>query len=317
MKRFTYKNAKTLDEATALLKAGKAAVLAGGTDIVNVFKYGCEENPPETLIDIKNIAGLDTITESGGVLKIGACATLTDIAASSVVKEKYLALSQAAGAVAGPTLRNMGTIGGNICQKVQCWYWRRSFDTGQWFNCLRKGGTVCYSVTGDNRYHAILEGKGCYAVCPSDTAVALTALNATLVTNERSIPIAEFYTVLGNVLHTGEIIKEITVAQPAAGTKQSFLKFAPRPTIDFALVSAAAVITVAGGVVSDSRIVLGAVAPFPYRATAAQDVLKGKAINEALAEQAATAALQSAQPLSNNKYKVQIAKTLVKRTILA
>ena len=317
MKRFAYKNAITIAEAVSILKAGNAAILAGGTDILNLLKSGALTNPPETLVNIKNIPDLDSISEDAQGLKIGAMAKLSNIASSEVVKEKYSALAKAAEAVASPPLREMGTIAGNLCQEVQCWYFRRSFLTGNFFDCLRKGGRTCFAITGENRYHAILGGKTCFAVCPSDTAIALAALDATIVTNQRSIPIGAFFEVLGNVLNDDEIVTEIQVPTLKSGTKQTFIKFALRPTIDFAIVSVAVVIATEAGKVSDARIVLGAVAPVPYRATDAEDALKGKAIGESVAETVAAAAVKDAVPLSDNKYKVQIAKTLVKRAVLA
>ena len=317
MKRFGYKNATTIADAVSLLKAGNAAVLGGGTDILNLLKVGALTTPPDTLVNIKNISGLDSISEDAQGLKIGAVAKLSDIAASEAVKGKYSALAKAAESVASPPIREMGTIAGNLCQEVQCWYFRRSFLTGTYFDCFRKGGRQCFAVTGENRYHAILGGKVCFAVCPSDTAIALTALDSTIITNMRSIPIGDFFEVLGNVLNDDEIITEIQVPVPKSGTKQTFIKFALRPTMDFAIVNIAVVITTEAGKVSDARIVLGAVAPMPYRATDAEDTLKGKAINETVAETAAAAAVKDAVPLSNNKYKIQIAKTLVKRAVLA
>jgi len=317
MKRFAYKNVTTIADAVSILKAGSAAVLAGGTDILNLLKSGALTSPPETVVNIKNIPGLDSISEDAQGLKIGAMAKLSNIAASEVVKEKYSALAKVAESVASPPLREMGTIAGNLCQEVQCWYFRRSFLTGNFFDCLRKGGRTCFAITGENRYHAILGGKACFAVCPSDTAIALAALDATIVTNQRSIPIGDFFEVLGNVLNDGEIVTEIQVPTLKSGTKQTFIKFALRPTIDFAIVSVAAVITTEAGKVSDARIVLGAVAPVPYRATGAEDALKGKAVGESVAETVAAAAVKDAVPLSDNKYKVQIARILVKRAVLA
>jgi len=316
MKRFAYKNAKTIADAVSVLKSGNASILAGGTDILNLLKVGALTSPPETLVNIKNVPGLDSISENSQGLKIGSVVKLSNIAGSEIVKAKYPVLAKAAGSVASPPLREMGTIAGNLCQEVQCWYFRRSFLTGTFFDCFRKGGRNCFAVTGDNRYHAILGGKVCFAVCPSDTAVALTALDATIVTNQRSIPIGDFFELLGNVLNDDEIITEIQVPAPKSQTKQTFIKFALRPTIDFAIVSVAATITTEAGKVSDARIVLGAVAPVPYRATEAEDVLKGKTISESVAETAAAAAVKDAVPLSNNKYKVQIARALVKRAIL-
>lgn len=177
MKRFSYKSAKTLTEAVAILKAGRSAVLAGGTDILNVLKQGALAEPPETLVNVKEIPGLNDITDGAEGLKLGALVKIADIAASPVVKEKYAALAQAAATVAAPTLRNMGTLSGNICQEVQCWYFRRSHLTGTWFNCLRKGGNVCYAIAGDNRYHSVfgglrVDGTPCSLNCPAKTDIA-------------------------------------------------------------------------------------------------------------------------------------------------
>jgi xanthine dehydrogenase YagS FAD-binding subunit len=317
MKRFAYKNVTTIADAVSILKEGNAAVLAGGTDILNLLKLDVLANSPKTLVNIKNIPGLAIISEDTQGLKIGAAARLSDIAASIIVKEKYHALAKAAESVASPPLREMGTIAGNLCQEVQCWYFRRSFLTGTSFDCFRKGGSECFAVTGENRYHAILGGKNCFAVCPSDTAIALTALDATIITDKRSIPISDFFEVMGNILNDDEIITEIRIPMPKPETKQVFIKFALRPTIDFAIVSVAVAITSQAGKVSDARIVLGAVAPVPYGATEAEDALKGKIISEPVAETAAMAAVKDAVPLSDNKYKIQIARTLVKRAILA
>ena len=171
MKKFAYKNAATLAKAVSALKAGDAAVLAGGTDILNQLMQGAFANPPATLVNIKNIPGLNAIMETTRGLKIGALAKLADIAASPVVQRKYTALAQAAAAVASPAVRNMGTLGGNLCQQFQCWYWKRSFNTGASFNCLRKDGTQCFAMTGENQYHSIFGGlkaaaPPCQSACP-------------------------------------------------------------------------------------------------------------------------------------------------------
>jgi len=313
MKRFDHIDAKTVNEAVSALGA-KANIIAGGTDLLYTLKDEILPDYPETVVNIKTIPNMDSITEDSSGLKVGALARLADIAKDATVKSKYSALAEAAGRAASPELREMGTIGGNICQLVRCWYYR--YHNNRFF-CFRKGGPMCFAVAGENRYHAILGGAACFAVCPSDTAIALTALDATIVTNKRSIPIGDFYEVLGNVLDDNEIVTEVQVPTPASGTKQTFTKFALRKSIDFAIVSVATAITTSGGSVSDARIVLGAVAPMPYRATGAEDAIKGKAITESLAETAAAAAVKDAVPLGKNKYKVEIAKTLVKRAILA
>jgi len=316
MQKFTYKNTESVTDAASLLKSSNAAVLAGGVDILNLLKTESFSQSPELLVNIKNIPGLDTISETADGLKIGALTGLTDIASSELIKAEYPALAEAAGSIAAPAIRNMATIAGNLCQEVQCWYFRRSFLTGNTFNCLRKGGKQCYAVSGDNRYHAIFGGKGCFAVCPSDIAIVLTALDATINTSKRSIPVGDFFETIGNILEGDEIITGIEMPGTSPETRQKFLKFTIRPALDFSIVSAAACIATNNGRITDSRIVLGAVAPTPWRTTGAEDSLKGKTIDESTAEKAAAEAVRDASPLSRNKYKIQIAKTLVKRAIL-
>ena len=319
MKEFKHYDAKTTAEASTLLAQykGKAAVIAGGTDIIGVAKWDIIPDFPEALINIKTIPGLSYIKEESGMLKIGALTTLQDIGTSATVQGGYSSLASAAIRVAATSLRTMGTIGGNICQKVRCWYYRYPNEMGGRFLCFRKGGALCYATAGDNRYHAILSGQVCFAPCPSGTATALSALNATIVTNKRSIGIDSFYVTLGNNLANDEFITEIQVPTPAAGTKQYYFKQAYRAAIDWALVDVASAIVVSGGNVTSSRITLGGVAPVPYRATGAEDAIKGKAIADALATTAGNAAVSDAFPLTMNAYKIQIAKTLVKRAILA
>lgn len=313
MNKIKHINAKTIEEAVAAL-GPTANVIAGGTDLFGTLKSMCLPKPPDTIVNLKTIPGLNTIKEEGGVLKIGALATLTDIYESSVVKGKWSALAESAHRVASPQLRNMGTIGGNICQRSRCWYFRAEHNA---FLCFRKGGETCFGIAGDNRYLAIAGGQLCFHVCPSDTAIALAALNATIVTNTRSIPVKDFFIVLGTALRDNEIVKEIQVPTPKAGTKQVFIKYADRKSIDFATVSVAAVITTASGSVTDAAIVLGGVAPIPYRVTTAEDLLKGKAINAENATAVAEEALKRAVPQSGNRHKIQIAKVYVKRALLA
>lgn len=316
MKAFTHVNATTVDEAASILSEykGKAKLIAGGTDLLGTMRDEINPTYPEVLVNIKSIPGMDYIKEEGGMLKIGALTTLSEIAESSVVKDKYTALAQAADAAGSPLLRNMGTIGGNICQEVRCWYYRAPKN---YFYCFRKGGTLCSAVPGDNRYNAILGAAVCFAVCPSDTAIALEALDATIVTNKRTIPVGDFFKVLENVLGDDEMVTEVQVPEPKAGTKQAFLKVRIRKAIDFAIASVATAITVEGGKVADARIVLGAVAPVPYRSTAAEDALKGNAISESVAETSGAAAVEGATPLSRNAYLIQMSKALVKKAILS
>ena len=316
MKKFTHINAATVEEAASALSQykGKAKLIAGGTDLLPTMREEINPTYPEALVNIKPIPGADSIKEEGGVLKIGALTTVSTIAESSVVKAKYSSLAQAAEAVGSPLHRNMGTIGGNLCQEVRCWYYRAAKN---YFYCLRKGGLGCPAVLGDNRYNAILGAEVCFAVCPSDIAIALGALDATVVTNKRSIPILDLFEELELVLGDDEIVTEVQVPEPKAGTKQAFLKVRIRKTIDFAIASVATAITVEAGTVADARVVLGGVAPVPYRATAAEDALKGNAISESVAEAAGAAAVKDAEPLSKNGYLIQMAKALVKKAILA
>jgi len=314
MKAFNHTNAKTLAEAKTALAGGKATIIAGGTDLIGTLKDNVLPNYPSTLINIKTITpSLDYIKEEAGMLKIGAATRLADIAGNATVNKKYTALAQAALRVATPHVRDMGTIGGNLTQLHRCWYFRKPENR---FPCIRKGGTTCFAMMGDNRYHSIFGPiNKCIAVHPSDTAPALIALNAKIVTTTRTINAENFFDVKApsnTVLLPGEIITEIQVPAPPAGARSAFLKFAIRKSIDFPIVNCA--VMVGGGA---PRICLNAVAPKPYRATKAEAAIAGKPINEANAEAAGAAAVEDAKPLAATKYKVQIAKTLVKRAILA
>jgi xanthine dehydrogenase YagS FAD-binding subunit len=312
MKSFNHTNAKTLAEAKTALAGGKAAIIAGGTDLIGTLKDNILSTYPASVVNIKTIHGLDSIKEEAGMLKIGSATRLADIAANPIIKEKFAALAQAASRVATPHVRDMGTIGGNIALLHRCWYFRKPENR---FPCYRKGGETCFAMTGDNRYHSIFGPVGrCIAVHPSDVAPALIALDAKIVTTARTIDVENFFDVKlpGNtVLAPGEIITEIHV--PAvAGAKSAFLKFAIRKSIDFPVVNCA--VRVGGGA---PRIALNAVAPKPYRAAKAEAAITGKPINEANAEAAGLAAIADAKPFPSTKYKVQIAKTLVKRALMA
>ena len=321
MYKFTHVNATAVADAATTLSKGKASVLAGGTDLLTYMKGMCSPNPPTTLVNIKGITSLDYIKVDGGTLKIGALTSLADIAASSVVAGGWNALAQAAAAVGSPELRNQGTIGGNICQKPRCVYFRNELNN---FNCLRKNASgICYALIGVNTYHSIFGAVGgCIAVCPSDTAPALVALGASIVTNKKTWAAADFFVIKGeqiNSIDADEIVTEIQVPALASGTKSTYLKFAFRKAIDFPLVSCAAVVTVASGNVSKASIVLGGVYNSPKRATDAETSITGKAISTATADTAGAATATAATPtaLAANKYKVQIAKTLIKRALLA
>lgn len=321
MKKFAHFNASTVEEATSLLRryGGKAHLIAGGTDLLGKMKDRILPTYPEALINLKTVSGLSDITEEGGMLRIGALAILEDIAHNPIVKAKYGALAEAARRTASPHLREMGTLGGNICQDIRCWYYRHAENR---FPCLRKGGGRCYALAGDTRYHSIFGGsveEGCIAVHPSDTAPALIALNSKIKTSTRTINADDFFQVevsKTTVLDYDEIVIEIQVPEPVKGAKSSFFKFALRKSIDFPIVNCAAMITSSGGKVAAARICLNAVSVRPFRAIKAEDAIIGKKINEANAQAAGDAAVSAAKPLADNEYMVQIARVLVKRSVL-
>jgi xanthine dehydrogenase YagS FAD-binding subunit len=322
MRKFKHINARTVEEAVAALQRyrNKAGILAGGTDLLGKMKDEILPQYPEALINIKAIPGLDSIREEDGMLRIGVLATLEDIAGDQRIKERYPALAQAARRTASPHLRAMGTIGGNLCQDIRCWYYRNPNNR---FPCLRKGGGRCYAIEGDNRYHSIYGGSveaGCYAVHPSDTAPALIALDAEVITSKKRIKLDDFFRVdveKTTVLDSDEIITEIRVPEPPDGSQSSFLKFAIRKSIDFPIVNCAAMIHCLGGKIHAARICLNAVYVKPYRAIKAEEILLGKGIDEESAEAAGVSAVADAKPLEQNGYMVPIARTLVKRSILA
>lgn len=311
---YVHIDANTIDEAVAALAEGGAAAIAGGTDLIGTMRFHILREYPRVVVNLKTITpSLDYIKEEGGMLKIGALTRLEDIAKSSIVDDKYSALAQAARRTASPHIREMGTIGGNICQHTRCWYFRKEENR---FDCTRKGGNRCYAMLGENRYHSIFGAiKGCVAVNPSDTAPALVALNAEIVTTKRNIHAEQFWDMAvpgSTVLAADEIVREIRVPAPASGVKSAFVKFALRRSIDFPIVNCAAAM---GGEIA--RICLNAVYNKPYRATKAEEAIRGKAISETTAEAAGTAAIADAIALAYNKWKIQVAKGIAKKAILA
>ena len=319
MKEFTHINATSVDDAvSALAEYGdKANVLAGGTDLLTELVDRVRPVQPEYIINLKTIGGLSSIEEDGAGLKIGALTLLDDIVNSSVVQSKYSVLAQAARKVASWQIRNMGTIGGNICQEVRCWYYRASWNK---FHCFRKGGNLCQATLGDHRYqHSIFGGTAsCIAVHPSDVGPALIALDAKIVTSQRTINAEDFFDGFNStVLNGDEIVTEISIPTPPSGSKQAFYKASMRRAVDFALASCAVVIAPATGSITSARVVLGSVGPIPSRATGAEDALMGNSISESVAETAAAAAVDGNFTLPLNKYKVELTKGVVKQAILA
>jgi xanthine dehydrogenase YagS FAD-binding subunit len=325
MKSFENIDAKSVKEAVSLLQKfhqqkKSAAVVGGGSEYLQLMKDQVVN--PEYVVNLKTIPGLNSIKEERGGFRIGALVTLAEIEEHPAAREKLLILSEAAGEAASPQIRNAGTIAGNICQRPFCWYFRSSH-----FNCLRKSGQVCYTVTGDSRFHAILGAGPSYIVHPSDTAPALVALNAQIKiagpAGEKTMPLEKFFVLPSvdfkreNILNPAEIVTEIYVPYPKSGSKGFYHKVRERLAWDHAIVAVATVVQSSGGVVGDARVVLGGVAPIPWRAPKAEEFLRGKRIDENTAQKAGEIALEGAKPLKDNVYKVGMAKSLVQRALLA
>jgi len=321
MDNFSYSRPATLSDAANQLgkEHGKIAVIAGGTDLLGEMKDNLAS--PERIVSIRHLAELQGVRASGTGLRIGAATLLADIVENPMVQERMPLLAMAAGKVGTPQIRNMGTIGGNLCQRPRCWYYRNNFP------CYKHGGNTCFSAAGENDYHAILQGGPSYIVHPSDTAPALVALGATARisagSRERTVLMEKFFVTprenvrRENVLLPNEILTAIDVPAAPAGAKAIYVKEMVREIWDFALCSVAAMVTMQDGLVSDARIVLGGVAPIPYRAAKAEAAIVGKPLNEASAAAAGLAAVDGARPLAKNGYKVPLTQAVVKRALLS
>lgn len=320
MKNFLHIKPQSPEEASQL--AGNnwkdALPYAGGTDLLGLMKDGLEN--PDKLIDLKALPHMDKITYTPGKgLQIGALVTIAEIAEHELINKKYTVLGQAAKEVASPQLRSLGTIGGNICQRPRCWYFRGDF------HCLRKGGDMCYAVEGENKYHCIIGGGPCFIVHPSDTAVALLALDASVAVfsgkKSQQIPLREFFVLPGklvtreNILKPGEIITGVLVPDVPPGTRSGYLKLKERSVWDFATVSAAAVLQVQQNIVRTARVALGGTAPVPWLEKQVSSQLKGMKTTSDNLEQIVSTALKDAEPLEQNAYKIPMARNLIKRLI--
>ena len=321
MDNFNYSRPTTLKEATAQLgkEHGKIALLSGGTDLLGSIKDHLEA--PERLVNIRHLKELQGIRAGRGGVTIGAATLLADIVEHAMIQQQTPLLAMAAGKVGTPQIRNMGTIGGNLCQRPRCWYYRNNYP------CFKHGGNTCFSAAGENDYHAILEGGPSFIVHPSDTAPALIALGASARivggSGERTVTLDKFFVTpkqdvrRENVLKPDEVLAEIMVPNAPAGSKAIYVKEMVREVWDFALCSVAAMVTVQNGVVQDARIVLGGVAPIPYRALKAEAAIKGKPLDEASCAAAGLAAVDGARPLAKNAYKVPLTQAVVKRALLS
>ena len=311
----------SVDDALALQARhrAKAWVLAGGLDSFDWFKDRIKR--PEVVIDLSQVKELRGVRTAGDGIEIGAMTTLTEVVRHPMIREKYGILPNAAEAAASPQIRNQGTIGGNVSQDARCWYYR-----GGW-PCYRAGGNICYAdtPTGLNREHAILDANRCVAVNPSDTAPALIALDAKMVVRtpkgERVVDAENYFIGPGTditrmtILQPGDLLTSIRIPSTWAGAQFYFEKVRDRSVWDFALVNVAAAMKTSGGTIQQIRIAANGVAAHPVRLTAVEAAVTGKPRNEETANAAGQIAIQGAQPLQYNGYKVPLLRNLVKRAI--
>jgi xanthine dehydrogenase YagS FAD-binding subunit len=317
--RFSWSDAKRVQDAVALLD-GKSMIKAGGVDVLDRLKEGLDS--PARLVNIRNIRELEGLHEDASGLHIGPLTTLAQLSEDKTVREKYTALADAAGHAATPHIRNMATVGGNLLQRPRCWYFR-----SDQFHCLKKGGSHCFAQHGENEYHAIFDNHVCAIVHPSAAAIALMALSANLeITGKRGkreMPIEKFFVLptedihRENTLGADELLTAIHIPAPAAGSRSAYMKFGEKESFDWPVAEVAVALQSAAGTVSKASIILGAAAPVPHRAVAAEKALIGQALNEQTARAAAEAAMSGATPLANNGYKVPIFETIIRRTLVA
>jgi xanthine dehydrogenase YagS FAD-binding subunit len=316
MNRFEWVDATSIDQALAAVTSD-SMFKAGGVDLLDLMKD--DIFAPKRLVNIRNIQGLNEIREDEQGLHIGPLTTLTQIGEHQTIQKKYVAISDAAERVATPQIRNMATIGGNLAQRPRCWYFR-SED----FQCRKKGGKHCFAQDGENDYHAIFDNRTCAIVHPSGLAVPLVALNARLqITSpkgKREVLLEEFFVnpeqdvMRENILQPDELITAITV--PATDARSAYYKQGEKESFDWPIADVAVALTMQGSRCSKASIVLGAAAPRPYRAKAAEAQLNNTVINQDTARKAAQQAITGATPLANNGYKIPIFEAIIRRTIL-
>ncbi|HYP52663.1 MAG TPA: xanthine dehydrogenase family protein subunit M [Pyrinomonadaceae bacterium] len=330
MKAFEWVTPTSVGEAVKLLRPVTGAdadeqprPIGGGQDLLTTMKEYVTR--PARVVNLKGIKGLDRVDfNARRGLRIGALVTLAQLEEHAEVRRSFPGLAEAAHSVATQQIRNLGTVGGNLCQRPRCWYFRLEH-----VNCVKKGGSECYAADerGENKYNAIFGGGPSYIVHPSDLAPMLVALGASVVVagpeGGRTIPLDKFFTLPAegsvrreNVLKNDEIITEIQVPASPLAARSTYLKFKERESLDFALASAAAAVEVnRGGAVRQTRIVLGGVAPVPWRVPAAETFVNGKALTDDVINEAARLALEGAKPLSKNAYKVPLTQALVRRAL--
>ena len=320
MKAFAYVNATSEKEAVAALSPEfeKALPIGGGQDLLARMKDYITQ--PDRIVNVKT-ALESAVTPNSGGLRIGAAMRMVDLAEHPDVLRLYPAIAAAAIEVGTPQIRNQATVGGNLNQRPRCWYYRN-----EEFVCFKKGGSTCFSPAGENQFHAIFGSGPSFIVHPSSLAVPMLAYGATFrlagPTGERLVPAADYFTMptlqnvrTENVLKPSELLTHVLL--PAPGSQKSgHYEVRYKTSHDWPIAFATVLLTMNGPTVQAARVVMGAVAPVPWRSTAAEQALAGKAVDEQTAAAAAEAALRGARPLSQNAYKIQVAKTAVKRAIL-
>ena len=295
---------------------------AGGVDLLDLMKEGLLT--PRRVVNLRAVPELGRLVEErDGSMRVGATVTLAQLAAHPAIRARYRALAQAAGNSASPQLRNMATIGGNLLQRPRCWYFRSAAH-----HCARKGGQTCFAFAGENAYHAIFGQNGCAIVHPSTSATALVAFGAGVELagakgRKRVVALEKFFVPperdIGreNDLKPGEILTAVLLPPPGHGARSAHLRQGELDSFDWPVADVAVVLEMEkDGVCRRASVVLGAAAPVPHRAKAAEDALVGKRIADDVARQAAHAALAGASPLSQNAYKLPIFEALVRRAVL-
>jgi xanthine dehydrogenase YagS FAD-binding subunit len=319
MNSFVLADCTTVDAALSQLK-DDAVVKAGGIDLLERMKNGTVQ--PSKLVNIRNVAALQGINETGNGLTIGAMTTLTEISEHPVIQAQYQILSDACGTAATPHLRNMATLGGNLLQPVQCWYYRSAE-----FQCIRKGKDFCFAFGGLNQYHAIMDYGTCPAVAPSSSAVALLGLNASIELTsakrgKRVVAIKDFYVqpdanpTKFSVIEPDELLTAVTIPKPAPGTRSAYQKYGEKESFDWAIADAGVVLEMDGSICRQAVITMGAASPIVRRSAEAEASLAGKPITGETARAAGRAAMTNVQPLSMNTYKVELFPVAIYRTIL-
>ncbi|OGP69251.1 MAG: molybdopterin dehydrogenase [Deltaproteobacteria bacterium RBG_13_53_10] len=317
---FTYVKVRSLREAIDQLSLGGAGVHAGGTDLLGCLRDDVfKASKVVSLGQLKELRGITQTPD--GVLRIGALTTLTEIAHSRIVNETYPGLARAVSEVASPQLRNQGTLGGNLCQKPRCWYYRGEF------HCMRKGGDKCYALQGENQFHCIFGGNMCYMVHPSDTAPVLVAFEAIARVagpgGTRTVPLGKFHVPPGEnveketVLEPNEIFTDILLPPPGQRVRSSYRKVRVRQSWDFALAGVALVIRFNEKRVEQARVVLSGAAPVPWRSMAVEEAITGKELNAETVAKAADAVVKNAEPLKHNRYKLSLFRGIVEEELAA